>query len=67
MVQLFPVDYTLDDIAFHLLYRQHGGSGLSISLGDIAEMEISRIMWWREKLDERREAEAEAIDKARPR
>lgn len=59
---LFAIEEnTVDRIAFDLLWHQHGGSGLSLTLADIEDMEISRALLWREWVGEQREAEADAI------
>ncbi len=54
----------LDTASFVLLYHQHGGSGLALSIRDIEDMEINRIRWWVDRLEVQREAEAEAIRNA---
>jgi hypothetical protein len=53
-----------DRLAFALLWRPHGGSGLNLSLTDIEDMEYSRAMTWYEWVEEQREDEAEAIKNA---
>lgn len=57
---LFP---TLDvrEHAFHLLYKQHGGSGLDLDYDAVMDMEFNEIEWWVEKLNNKREQEADAL------
>ena len=47
-----------------MLYVQHGGSGLSLSMNDILEMDLGELSWWAERLDTQRTREADAIRKA---
>ena len=42
-----------------LTYHQHGGSGTNLSLPDA--LEWPHFVWWLQWLNDRREAEAEAI------
>jgi hypothetical protein len=53
-----------DERAFELLYTGHGGSGLSLTLHEVGEMDVTRIAWWRERLSDQRKADAEAIKEA---
>jgi hypothetical protein len=46
---------------FQLLYRQHGGSGLSLSLEDVMELDLDRIRWLLERLGEQRDREAREL------
>jgi len=46
---------------FALLYHQHGGSGLSLSLDDIMNLDLDRIRWLIERLGKQRETEARAL------
>jgi hypothetical protein len=66
---LFP-EWTSDpdafwNAAFELGYLPHGGSGLRMGLDEILSLPIDRIEWYLERLDERRQAEAAQIRKAR--
>lgn len=47
-----------------LTYTQHGGSGYGYSLTDVLELEIRRLNWLAERLEETRQAEAKAIKDA---
>ncbi|HET9621805.1 MAG TPA: hypothetical protein VFP84_10580 [Kofleriaceae bacterium] len=49
---------------FGLLYHQHGGSGLQLSLADVMELDLDRIRWLLERLDQQREKEAREIEAA---
>ncbi len=49
---------------FQLCYVQHGGSGLGLSLGEVMELEWSRIRWLLERLGAQREEEARALEAA---
>jgi len=46
---------------FQLLYHQHGGSGLSLSLEDVMELDLDRIRWLLERLGEQRDKEAREL------
>jgi hypothetical protein len=46
---------------FQLLYHQHGGSGLSLTLEDVMELDLDRIRWLLERLGEQREREAREL------
>jgi len=46
---------------FQLLYHQHGGSGLSLNLDDIMNLDLDRIRWLIERLGKQRETEARAL------
>ncbi|TMQ13299.1 MAG: hypothetical protein E6J91_18755 [Deltaproteobacteria bacterium] len=46
---------------FQLLYRQHGGSGLSLSLEDVMDLDLDRIRWLLERLGEQRDKEAREL------
>jgi hypothetical protein len=50
---------------FHLMYSQHGGSGLVITYADTQSMDLSEVFWFLQKLQETREAEVEALKKAK--
>ena len=63
---LFPEDIPsdwADSAVFKLSYRQHGGSGLGLSAEYVENLEIGRVRWLLEKLDEVREQEAAALRK----
>ena len=49
---------------FQLLYHQHGGSGLNLSLADVMELDLDRIRWLLERLGEQREKEARELEQA---
>ncbi len=55
----------LGEIVFKLAYRQHGGSGLGLSGEYIESLDVSQVYWLIEKLDEVREAEAEALSRVK--
>jgi hypothetical protein len=46
---------------FQLLYTQHGGSGLHMTLTEVMELELDRFNWLLERLDEQRQREARAL------
>lgn len=54
---------------FQLLYTQHGGSGLGLSLGEVMELEMERMRWLLERLGDQRRKEARELEQAarRPR
>jgi len=54
----------LDHAAFNLLFKRYGGSGVGLSLTEIEEMPVDRIVWWCDKLEATLEAEARAIKSA---
>lgn len=47
-----------------LLYTQHGGSGLNLTLADIMELDYDRLFFMLEFLGDKRSEEAAAIKKA---
>ncbi len=49
---------------FQLLYTQHGGSGLGLSLTEVMELEMDRMRWLLERLGEQRRKEAREIEQA---
>lgn len=55
-----PEDW-LQQIVFKLSYRQHGGSGLGFPPEYVEGLDYSVAMWYVQKLDEVREAEADAL------
>lgn len=57
---LFPT-FDVRGHAFHLLYKQHGGSGLDLTYHDVMDMEFNEIEWWVEQLNDAREREAKAL------
>jgi hypothetical protein len=46
---------------FQLLYTQHGGSGLHLTLTEVMELELDRFNWLLERLEEQRQREARAL------
>lgn len=64
-LSLFPdiEPFWFETAAFYLLYSLHGGSGLhGLTLERIEEMNIKEIQWWIQKLNDKREAEAKALN-----
>jgi hypothetical protein len=51
-------------IAFDLVYQQHGGSGLSLTYSDVLSMDLYEIERFSDTLGERRRHEAAAIARA---
>ncbi|HYM97539.1 MAG TPA: hypothetical protein VET26_09565 [Candidatus Sulfotelmatobacter sp.] len=49
---------------FQLLYHQHGGSGLQLTLTEVMELDMDRMRWLLERLGEQREKEAREMEKA---
>jgi len=49
---------------FQLLYTQHGGSGLHLTLSEVMELEMNRMQWLLERLGEQRKKEAHEIEQA---
>jgi hypothetical protein len=49
---------------FQLIYHQHGGSGLQLSLTEVMDLDMDRIFWLLERLGEQREREAREMEKA---
>jgi hypothetical protein len=49
---------------FQLLYHQHGGSGLALSLADVMELDFERLGWFVTRLGEQREKEARELERA---
>lgn len=52
------------DVVFALCYTQHGGSGLNFSRADVLDMFWDEALWYFEKLNEVREAEAKQIQES---
>ena len=52
------------EAVFQLLYTQHGGSGLSLTLEEVMDLELDRIFWLLERLGEQRRKEAHEIQQA---
>lgn len=48
---------------FHLLYSQHGGSGLSLTYADIMNMPLDTILDMLSRLNERRDQERAALNR----
>jgi hypothetical protein len=51
------------EMMFLLLYNQHGGSGLPITMADLMDMDIAEIFWFLERLNKMREHEAAELRK----
>ena len=49
---------------FQLCWRQHGGSGLSISMTEALELSAADRDWYLERIGEQRGREARAIEQA---
>jgi hypothetical protein len=49
---------------FQLLYHQHGGSGLSLSLTEAMDLDLERMRWLLERLGEQRQKEARELEQA---
>ena len=49
---------------FQLCWRQHGGSGLNLSLAEALELSVGDRDWLLARIGEQREREARAIEKA---
>ena len=47
---------------FQLCWRQHGGSGLSISMTEALELSTADRDWYLERIGEQRSREARAIE-----
>jgi hypothetical protein len=63
---LFPA-IELDELwegVFQLLYRQHGGSGLSLSLTEVMDLDLERMRWLLDRLGEQRQKEARELEQA---
>ena len=54
-------DHWLDEMVFALAYSQHGGSGLGLSAEYVEALDVSRVIWFYEKLDEVRTREGEIL------
>ncbi len=48
-------------MVFALGYTQHGGSGLGLSAEYVEGLDVSRVLWFYEKLDEVRTREGEIL------
>ena len=60
----------LDDLRetfFGIAWHQHGGSGLGVTIGELEEMRASDILWYVERVQRAREAEAEQMRRMQPR
>lgn len=58
---------TLDDwreAVFLLCWRQHGGSGLGLSMEEALDLTTQDRDWYLERIGKQRDAEAKAIAKA---
>lgn len=54
----------MHELAFLLMYRQHGGSGLGMSYSDVLNLGYTDAVWFGEKLNDTREREARALREA---
>lgn len=52
------------ELVFQLLYAQHGGSGLTLTLSDVMDLELGDIYWLIERLGDQRRREAREIEQA---
>ena len=55
---------SFDRVLFDLMYHQHGGSGLNLTLTDCMSAEVAQLYAWRDMLAEARQEEANAIRSA---
>ena len=51
----------MQEIFFSLLYTTHGGSGLTLSMSEVLELDYAQVEWWSERLDRQRSREAAAM------
>ena len=49
---------------FQVCWRQHGGSGLGVSMSEVLEMTISDRDWLIDRIGQQRSREAKEIEKA---
>ncbi|RYZ17887.1 MAG: hypothetical protein EOO70_00625 [Myxococcaceae bacterium] len=49
---------------FELCWRQHGGSGLGVTVGDVLDLDTSDRDWILECIREQRAKEAQALERA---
>ncbi len=47
-------------IISHVIYRQNGGSGFNITYNEVMDLPWDEVVWFAERLNENREAEAKA-------
>jgi len=67
MVEALFGSFDLDDfwsLVFELLYTQHGGSGLGLTMTDIWELPIERLQFFYDELSSHRRSEANALRSA---
>ena len=50
-----------------MCWRQHGGSGLGVSMSEVLEMPTADRDWFLERIGQQRGREAKEIEKARKR
>ncbi len=55
------------DALASVLWHDHGGSGLSLTLADVMDLPFDRLAWFTEWVNDRRAAEAAAIKRAQKR
>jgi len=49
---------------FQVCWRQHGGSGLGVSMSEVLELPVSDRDWLIERIGQQRSREAKEIEKA---
>lgn len=49
---------------FQVCWRQHGGSGLGVTVGEVLEMSTADRDWFIERIGRQRSREAHEIEKA---
>lgn len=49
---------------FQVCWRQHGGSGLGVTLGEVLEMATSDRDWFLDRIGQQRGREAKEIERA---
>ena len=59
-----PDAETIRQLIFALTYTPHGGSGLTWGWSDVQSLSWEEGIWYAERLNEQREAEAEAMQAA---
>ena len=59
-----PDEETVWQLIFALTYTPHGGSGLTWGHGDVMGLDWRQAVWFADRLNEQREAEAAELEKA---
>ena len=54
----------MQEAIFQLCWTQHGGSGLGWTRSEVLELDVRELSWWLERVQEQREREARAIERA---